>query len=337
MRARVGLLSMVAFYFTRRHRLRRRLQRQFTRRARELHLKKAEIEQLAVVAYKMNQPASLLDSITIFDRVVGPHADALAAADLEDPKLLVLASARKTLGFERLPPEQTLHSTRQIEAGQTLHLRPAGDADAEVDSWVVVECREGFLVAAPLLTENLEKPAPFKPDQALEVRFWREEGIEYRFESKPLPGPSATPQLYLAHANEIDHVQQRGFFRLRVDFPLLLLGVDEPLDDEEKPPSDAPTLRTEATDISGGGLGLVALEAVPSCRYFVVDPRFAGEFPIAGLSCRLVRQAPSARGPHLQLQFRSMPPGRESQLVRRIQQRQLNDRSHAQDSSSASS
>jgi c-di-GMP-binding flagellar brake protein YcgR len=336
-----GILGLVAFYFTRRYRHRSRQVRQFLHRAKELGLKRVQIDLLGKIIHqsRMNNPPILFDSVTIFDQVAGSFADKTAAQDLNDPSLEILATVRKHLGFDRVPPDHPLPSTRQIEAGQTLHF--ASPSDGETHTWVMVEHREGALIAAPLLTEDRELTHRYRVGEVFEIHFWRDEGIEYHFSTSILLNPSNSPQIYLRHTNDLRHVQQRSFFRLKTDIPLLLFGITQPPSPDDTdapiPPANAPRLSGKISDISGGGIGFVAADKIPATPYFLIDPAFSGEFPLAGLLCRLVRQTSSPQGPLLQLKFLDLPANRESRLVRQIQQHQLAARGKDQDSSTTSS
>lgn len=322
-----ALVGLVAFYFIRRNLQRRRLESGFRRLAADAGLEAEQTNLLWQIAerQRLKQPLALLQSSGIFDRQVGLYADALAADDLDEPRLAALALIRRYLGFDRPPEDGPLSSSRQLPEGQTLHLTFADDAESD-QAWVLIERHEGALVVAPLLEEDIP-PSKLRPDLRLQVHFWHEEGVQYLFDTHVLRAPGRTGHLYLAHAAQMAHLQQRHFYRLQVDFPLrVFLMPDGPLTDEAGATvdlADATPLDCRAADVSGGGISLIASGRLPLGSRLLIDPDFVGEFPLAGLHCTLVRQLIAPQGTRLQCRFVGLTDQRESDLVRVVQQHQV--------------
>jgi hypothetical protein len=64
-------------------------------------------------------------------------------------------------------------------------------------------------------------------------------------------------------------------------------------------------------------------EAVTPDRRLLVDPRFTGPFPLAGVHGQVVHLGPGPSGYVLQLHFVNLPTQRERELVRAVYEHQL--------------
>ena len=267
---------------------------------------------------------------------------------------------RTWLGFDQVPHGHLLHSTRQMPIGQSLDLSPPNtdEKDAAL-TWVVTERRADALLISPLIRqERLEKDQRraqrWRAGQPLEATFWHDVGIEYAFTTTVLSVP-ASHQLALAHSNDVLHTQQRHFLRIDADFPLTLYALPTNdaqsliqslvqtlaahTDSQAMPPSEGvgngaqndfpinlenlASIQCQAVDLSAGGLGLISDAALPEAQHFLLDPKFSGDYPLAGLLCQQVRRYRSSQSYHLQTKFIDLPLATENELVRLINQHQI--------------
>lgn len=223
----LGLVSMVGLYFLRRLRVRRRRENEFRQLALELHLDQRDAAFLGRLAgrLKVRHPQRLLTATQSFDRHVGAHAGELARMDLQHPTLAQIARIRQILGFDRLPKDQPLSSTRQVERGQTFMVWPA-DGDTEgVSPWVVVDDDEGSITVAPLLRGDDARYSSLTIGDRLSVRFWREGDTEYRFRTAVVGHDEVAGTFLLEHASRIDRTQHRDFYRIDVAFDVALYSL----------------------------------------------------------------------------------------------------------------
>ena len=56
---------------------------------------------------------------------------------------------------------------------------------------------------------------------------------------------------------------------------------------------------------------------------WIVDPEFAGAFPLAGVICEVVDEEPAGDANTLKVRFQDLPPAVERDIVRQVYQHQL--------------
>ena len=149
-----GLALLVVLYLLRSYRQRRRRVTDFCDLGMEVGLNDEQIQFILKIGreQRMKNPRNLLTSARFFDRHVGGYATTLASQDLHHPILEQIAEVRSALGFDDLPVDQALSSTRQVERGQTLMVcEDEGEDSERFSPWVVVERDEAVLSVVPLL------------------------------------------------------------------------------------------------------------------------------------------------------------------------------------------
>ena len=285
---------------------RRKRQAQYQRRAADKGLKPAQRRLLWQVARQQRRnPVLLLRCASAFELCVGE-----CAARKDSTALLEeLARIRIRLGFDHLPQDQPVRTTRQLPQGQTLSLWPQDADPAQATPCLVVSRDEGTLVTAPLLNN----PPTWKAGMPLSVRFRRAQDAEYRFATRLLAFTSHT--LSLQHADQVERLQVRAFFRWETSFPLTLLA--------SVGHGQTRSLEGTVTNISGGGLRLRVQEGVPTGTRVQVDPAYLGPFPLAGVEGQVVSSSTEAQRGSLRIQFTDLPRKVEAQILRRIFQHQL--------------
>ncbi|MFT5087004.1 MAG: hypothetical protein ACI8PG_001361, partial [Planctomycetota bacterium] len=263
--------------------------------------------------------------------------------DWNHKQIRQIAHIRQQLGFDQVPAEQALRSTRQLEEGLTLMVWCEAQEIENFYPWVLVRREERALVLAPLLQEDFARYGTLAHDQPLAVRFWRSADTEYRFESAIYSADPSTNTIVLHHSDTIERLQQRDFHRIYTHFAIRFFLVKESaLALEGKTPEEGAetkslpaaaatsnTIRSgrriEATvlDLSAGGLSIETQATGPIEGILIVDPDFEEPFPLAELSCQIVHQTRVGSANRLQLRFDSMPAAREAELVRCVYEHQL--------------
>ena len=232
----LGLATLGILYFLRRFRLLRKRRREFEDLGVEQGLSKDQIQLLLRISRKdrMKNPMRLLSSARFFDRHVGKYAAELASSDLDHPLLDDIGDVRVQLGFDALPPAQSLVSTRQLKKGQTLLVWQEADVVEGFSPWLVIERDEAAIGVVPLLKNDHSYFRDLNIGDELSVRFWRQGDTEYRFDTEVVADEPNSHSYYLAHSNQVKRQQQRDYFRVDVSFELVMYGLPE-----EEPDSGA--------------------------------------------------------------------------------------------------
>jgi len=360
-----AFIALIAYNLLKWRRRKQQLAESFLHLAKEMRLDSHQAGFLFQIARekRMNNPLLILTSVYVFDRHLGELAERLANENSADPVLDTIAQIRALLGFDELPADQALRSTRQIPTGQTLMVWDDEDEAEEFSPWLVVARDERAITVAPLLRDGQREFVPLQPGALLAARFWREGDTEYRFTTEVLAFSPQDRTALLRHVDRIERLQLRDFFRLQTHFPIFLFAL--PIDseeeestpenllvrqeeDEEHPPEppppetetvlpigeppaipvpeDAPRIAGQVTNLSAGGLFLMTGDEVPIGHPLLIDPAFAGPFPLGGLLCDVVHATEVQEGQGLQLSFVDLPSPREREIVRLIYQHQIQER-----------
>lgn len=318
----VVLPALVLLSLFRKHRLRRRTYELFLDHATERGLSQEQRRLLLDIARKnrTKQPLLLLSSLKAFDQHLGRYTGRLDLGDGKERERLAaeLGDLRRALGFESPPPGQPLLTSRQIEAGQTLMVWPEKGGPEGFCPCTVVQRDEAAIVLVPLLKKDEAHFEILDTGERVKVRFWGADHAEYRFRTEVLPTDPGTTVFALRHAERLERIQKRDFFRLPVDFELVLYPAVEQALGEEMEPVEA-----RALDLSGGGMAVLTRAAIPPDTYLVVDPHFRGEFPVAGLRCKVLKQTSTPHGHRLSLEFLDLSPRQEGEIIRHVYQHQL--------------
>lgn len=301
-------------YLLARWRHRARVRRSFYATALERHLSKAQIRLLLDLAAVggLRDPLLLLTSLKAFDRLAGQLAGS------HDRRLDALVGIRHLLGFDDPAPEQRLYSTRALPPGQVLMVWPV-DADAPGFLQCLIADRdERSLTVVPMLRDGDRRLSSLESGDRVKVRFWRRGDTEYRFRSRILATDVEAVSVRVRHAERLERVQLRDFYRVRVRLPIQLFVVPEValsgLAADALPGAAVGTTAT-ATDISGGGLGVQIAAEVPPGSVVIVDPDHKGTFPLAGVRCQVVGQQRRGTGWQVRLQFADLAAERQDDLA----------------------
>ncbi len=311
--AAVLLPAWAIFTLLRRHRWHRHARDTFIDHAVERGLSAEQGRLLLGIArrHRMKHPLLLLSSLKSFDLHLGRYLSGQAHHNGE--VVAALREIRRVLGFDRPPPQQPLPTTRELALGQTLMVWPEKGGAEGFCPCAVVQQDERAISLVPLLRKDEEHFRALAPGERVKVRFWDLSQVEYRFRTEVLPSDPESTFFAVRHAEELERLQKRDFFRLPVDFELALSPDDEP---------DS-SIAGRAVDLSGGGLGILTQAEVEPEAFLVIDPSFKGDFPLAGLRCQVLKQLPQPSGYRLNLEFLDLSPQQEGEIIRRIYQQQL--------------
>ena len=329
------VLSMIAYPFIRKFRWQRHLWRTFADSARERGLSEKEEHLLEGIARsaRMKHPLLLLTSLKAFDKHVGGYAHRVDRENKKTapPDLKDIAEIRRKLDFDRPAPGQPVYSTRTIQIGQTIMVWPVSGGPKGFCSCFVVHVDERAIAVVPLLIAESRQLEALSQGDKVKVRFWPEGDTEYRFRSQVIEAMSETATLKIRHAERLEKIQKRDFFRLDTSFRVSLIpapakpGGDESAAGAEPHPGDATkdeekpaVIDASVFNVSGGGLGVATREALEPDTVLTVDPKFKNSFPIAGLQCRVVRVFDHRKGHGANLEFVDFPTSAERDLIRAI-------------------
>ena len=187
---------------------------------------------------------------------------------------------------------------------------------------VIVHRDESAITAVPRLREDEQRFGGLKSGDRLKVRFWREGDTEYRFRTEVLDTVPQTIGILLRHAEKLERIQKRDFFRLEVSFDLCFFSVSAASEAEQEEEKGR-VVEGRVVDINGGGLGFLTQEPVPTGSVLELDPDFRGLFPLAGLRCKVIEQSEHSQGYSLGLEFVDLLPGHEGEIIHQIYEQQI--------------
>jgi c-di-GMP-binding flagellar brake protein YcgR len=212
-----------------------------------------------------------------------------------------LRDIRGRLGLDYIPHGQRIQSTREVYIGQIMWLsRPTEDKDA--GAWIrtkVVAVDEAFFFVAP--TDDPPPKTSFHVDEAVKCRMWRDEDARYIFTAAFARGEDKPPSWLFRHANRLERLQSRAYYRVRVDQSADVGIIDAPKDGSEEGLDERPVvtrLRARLTSLSGGGVALETQQAVPKQVYLRVTIDLPEGEP-ADVIARIVTAASTSAGHYL--------------------------------------
>ena len=323
------LLALVALviglHFRRAARQRRRLWRVYVRSANALGLSASQTKLLGRIARRrrIRNPLLLLNSVRAFDRAVGEYVLRTARHRPKRARHLAseIAQIRRSLGFDR---GAVIRSTRQLDPGMAVVIRPVDPERPEREYTIVAQEEVGITLRPSSGIRAAARPRSGEAVEA-EVRYSRHVG--YRFETEVLEAPDEHT-VVIAHATEVTPVQKRHHLRIKTHFDVTVYRL--PKESDTPPDIDVvdfaayrPLMGT-VCDISGGGMSvMVPGEHAEGDYWWIVDPRWEGSFPIAGVvGEELSRRRRGARM-SLHLRFVDLPMRRQDDLVGHIMRSQL--------------
>ena len=313
----LGGLLIAAGYLLRLHRHRQELRSRFLMLAGDKGLTPPQSRLLLdmTTGGRLESAHLLLTSVHTFDRYVSRYLDSRPGHATEG-RLKQLDVIRHALGFDQVPRDQPLASSRQLGAGTTLMMALCNEESPQFEAWILVARDERVLTVAPLLHRASILFGALAAGIQVKVRFWREGDTEYRFTTLVTRIDRERRAVDLAHASPIERLQHRDFYRLPLRFAIEFATIEEE-------PSDRIRLTGQVLNISAGGMLATVEKPVPTDALLQIPADFVGPLPLAGLLCEVVQQTQDPRGATLQLRFQHVDPAREKELVRLIYEYQI--------------
>jgi len=329
--ALTAAVSIAIASVVRRYRDRKRAKQSFRHISVERGLSESQCRQLEMISIEARivDPLLLFSSLTTFDRSVAQYLKQQTNGHVAGNTKLVdrIYKIRQRLGFDQVPTSHLLPSTRELPLGQKLMVWPANGGRSGFCQCAVTHREDQAITAVPVLREDEGFFATLGSGDLVKVRFWRDDDTEYRFRSRIIESVPETTGITIAHGDTLQRIQKRDFFRLEVQFDVVLYVVPSTKAEGVAKAgvtavSGTPVAAT-VTDISGGGMSAIIDGPVPDDHVFVVDPKFEGAFPIAGINCVIIDQVSSPDGLQTRLEFRDLGGRSESDLVNAIYRHQI--------------
>ncbi|MBX7254762.1 MAG: PilZ domain-containing protein [Candidatus Hydrogenedentes bacterium] len=274
--------------------------------AREKELTPDEKKLLENVAkrWSPDDPHHMVSVRHTFDKAVESEMEQIkTAGDLTafEQAGVLLRDIRGRLALDYVPLGQRIHSTRELFTGQEIWISRVSAAPPKWIRGSVASIDEAYL-GVRIVGATEERPV-FERNEELRVRLWREEDARYMFTVRFAREDREPPALLFYHTSELTRVQARDFYRVRYEQNVTIGILNAPVDGNTQDTKDRQVvtkLRGRITNISAGGLALVAPQAIPT----QVLIRVTLEFNVSGLEpvtvdARLVSSAPLSGGRHL--------------------------------------
>lgn len=212
-------------------------------------------------------PLAVVKERSIFDQAVQQEIQAVEAR--HDDRLLrqaglILRACREKLDFLYIPLGQPIESTRELYEGQVIWL----EKEEEPSGWyecAVSAVDEAFLHVT-LLGERAGQAPPFKAQESLRCRLWREDDARYIFSAR-LASCSAGPvTCTLRHTSDLSRMQAREYYRVHYTQTAEINLLSSREGAESETPQE---LRIVAkwpahfVNLSAGGFAVVAQKPLP--------------------------------------------------------------------------
>jgi c-di-GMP-binding flagellar brake protein YcgR len=234
---------------------------------------------------------------------------------------IILRDIRTHIGLDYVPVGHRLDSSRELHSGQTLWLAPSSG----VSEWTrmnVAGVDEAYFRCVPL--ENSPTP-PMKAGDELRFRLWHEEDARYGFVARFVRLEDNPPTWVFRHAKQLDRMQARAHFRIRIDQSAEIGVLDAPVDGDMHDVDQRTVvtrLRGRVTSLSGGGFAVLVPQPVPRqvLLRFVLELGEQGQAEVTG---RLVNTASMSGGRYLlRAAFAGVPEDTRERITHFIFQRQ---------------
>ena len=326
----LSIASLIGLHLWRQRRQRVDLEARFSKLGTQKGLAPQQIRYLLQLAWttRMKNPLLLLNSVYAFDKIAGGRASELLHATHQD-ELMKIGAIRTALGFDSLAPDQPLRTTRQSETGWTIMVWR--DETETFYPWILVDRDERALTIVPLFRADHAHFSALASGDRLTAHIWREQDTEYRFNTEILSVEAKSLVSQLRHAETIERLQQRDFYRLNVQFDIAFIlegSISEEGEDAEENQDDltGQYITGRVLNLSAGGLSALTEQPVPSTHKLHIDSTCTQPFPLGGIQCEVMQGSDTSGSAPLQLRFEALSPERERSLVQLIYQYQSNRR-----------
>jgi c-di-GMP-binding flagellar brake protein YcgR len=199
----------------------------------------------------------IFQSIAIFERCIDKSVQrTLGTSPLSsviNDEDMVLSSIRKKLGYNFLPFEHPLVSSRNIEIGQSVSVFSNVNKQPSQAIHAIVVMNQQFALRLKIECKPEEIPA-YRQGEMLIVAFARQGDGIYGFDMSVLSFDGGS-NLELQHTFAMKRNQLRQFVRIEVNLPLKVRVV-QTINEDDKP-LQGKQFEAKLVDISGGGLSFL--------------------------------------------------------------------------------
>ncbi len=214
---------------------------------------------------------------------------------------LLLHDVRTRLSLDYVPIGQRIHSTRELYVAQELWIARASVSPPKWLRGSVVNIDESYLSIR--IVGSVDEREQFTREEEVRVRMWREEDARYLFTIRFAREDREPSALLFFHTSDLTRMQSRDFYRVRYEQNVTVGILNAPVDGVEQDTRERQVvtkLRGRVTNISAGGLALVAPQAIPSQVLIRVTLEFnlPGSQPVT-VDARLVSSVPLSGGRYL--------------------------------------
>lgn len=246
--------------------------------------------------YRPNDPLTAATRRHEFGVCVGEAIDQLRGDDMLRAGV-ELHEVRMALGLDYIPFGQRIDCTRELHTGQELWLALASDATPRWCRAQVHEVDEARFVVVSR-GEAGDASREFREGVTLRCRLWREDDARYLFDLVVRGVESAPLRWTFHHTRDMQRIQDRAHYRIRVDASADIDVLNAPRDENYEGVAGAPAVTTfhaRVINLSAGGVAIVSNQAIPK----QVLLRFALVIPEAGrltLIAKPVETSPQSGG-----------------------------------------
>jgi c-di-GMP-binding flagellar brake protein YcgR len=214
-----------------------------------------EIERLRQIAShgKITDINVIFQSIAIFEICIEKEIEILNGKKLSSKEkadeCLVLSNIRKKLGYNYLPFEHPIVSTRNMEIGQKVSLLSGPNRSTSFRALVIMNPEQCLRVQ---VERGQDEMPSFHPGQQVAIAFARQGDGLYAIEMRVLSFDSDSLIIELQHTREMKRNQLRQYVRIDVNLPVKV-RILQAVSDEDKM-LVGKQFEAKIVDISGGGL-----------------------------------------------------------------------------------
>lgn len=328
----IVLLESSRYYLRRRRRVTGLL-----RAARERGLSEDEQQLLAAVTGQVEKtnPLLVFDSEREFHRLFGPLMHSLverAGSDIDARrKLNRLLILRGRLFGDIDHHLGQVSSTIQLKHGQKVTLEFGYDGQHTSASSLVLDVDEAAVTVAN--TTRGGRYCPFRKGHRFTVSFFRENDGFYQFETLALRDVDEHSPLFLllAHAELVNRIQSRKFYRTRISIPFHFrcFAWDDHPEYRYRggEPEPAEGLEGQVLDLGAGGIKFGTPAELGRNDMIVFDLRLTSEVTIPDVLGKVVgvERSPGDGGSIVNLRFLNIRPGDQDLIAHLIQQQRLQE------------
>lgn len=253
------IIILLLFYFRMRQRTHQD-KRQLSEAIFKEYVEKAELTPNEISRLKqlvshsnLNDPDIIFQSIAIFEICIEKELELLklknlSARDLAD-ECNQLSNIRKKLGYNYLPFEHPIASTRNIEIGQKVTLLSGTNKYVSLRALVIMNPEQCLRVQ---IEHGQQDDPVFHPGQQVTIAFARQGDGLYAIDTKVLSYDQDSLVIELSHTREMKRNQLRQFVRIEINLPVKVRILQAVSEDDKA--LVGKQFEAKMVDISGGGI-----------------------------------------------------------------------------------